>query len=83
MFFKMFCRLSESSSVSNTKDVCLMSFLNTRLIRMAALVFTTKEFLPTAGLGSGPGSGIAACLGSGISNTTVTNRLIYVFLQLH
>lgn len=51
---------------------------NTRHTRKAAPVFMTKEFLPTAGLGSGPGSGIAACLGSGISNT-ITNRLIYMF----
>jgi len=44
-----------------------------------APVLVTEEFLPTAGLGSGPGSGIVACLGSGILNTTITNRLIYMF----
>lgn len=41
-----------------------------------------KEVLPTAGLGSGPGTEIAAGLGSGISNTTINNRLIYLFYNL-
>lgn len=52
---------------------------NTRHVRKASPVFITKEFLPATGLGSGPASEGAACLGSGISNTTITNRLIYMF----
>lgn len=37
-----------------------------RCTSKVALVFMAKEVLPTAGLGSGPGTEIAACLGSGI-----------------
>lgn len=56
---------------------------NIRHTRKASPVCTTKEFLPTTGLGSGPGTGTDACLVSAISNTEITSRLVYIFLQSH
>lgn len=52
---------------------------NIRHTGKASPVCMTKEFLPTTGLGSGPGTGTDACLVSAISNTEITSRLVYIF----